>query len=45
MQDSYALMAKTMKDQYELQTIEPGLRCELNQVSSYNCALRISSET
>ena len=32
MQDSYALMAKTMKDQYELQKQEPGLRCELNQV-------------
>ena len=32
MQESYALMGEKMKEQYELQKLEPGLRCELYQV-------------
>ena len=32
MQDSYTLMGENMATQYELQKLEPALRCELYQV-------------
>ena len=38
MQEGYAFMGEKMKEQYELQKLEPGLRCELLQVSLSFCA-------
>lgn len=36
MQDSYMLMGQNMAAQYELQKLEPALRCELYQVECSN---------
>lgn len=35
MQDSYTLMGQNMAAQYELQKLEPALRCELYQVKCF----------
>lgn len=41
MQDSYMLMGQNMAAQYELQKLEPALRCELYQVECLNLTFTV----